>query len=120
MHERSKRFPCLSYYLIVTYCIYPFQVHFGAAWPLSLAAILRAKVGDHRIHRKIALEGYRFTPKEALEAGLLDHIVNGNTADIIAKAEEVAHGVSANAKEGVWGLIKVLGVLNVWLTVTEI
>jgi len=52
------------------------------------------------------LEGHRFTPKEALEAGLVDHIVNGRTAEIIAKAEELANSVSVNAKEGVWGLIK--------------
>jgi len=83
------------------------EVHFGAVWPLSFAAILRAKVGDHRLHRKIALEGYRFTPKEAYEEGLLDHLTAGSTADIMTKAEEVADVVAANAREGVWGLIKV-------------
>ncbi|KAF8222085.1 ClpP/crotonase [Tricholoma matsutake] len=82
------------------------EVHFGSSWPLSIAAILRSKVGDHRLQRKIALEGHRFTQKEALEAGLVDHLVTGNTASIVAKAEELAQEVSANAKEGVWGLIK--------------
>jgi len=82
------------------------EVHFGAVWPLSFAAIVRAKIGDGRLHRKIALEGSRFTPSEALEAGFLDHIVNGNTAAVLSKAEEVANAVSMNAQSGVWGLIK--------------
>lgn len=65
------------------------------------------------------MEGHRFTPKEALEAGLVDHIVNGRTAEIIAKAEELANSVSVNAKEGVWGLIKVCGMFNIWLALTK-
>jgi len=83
------------------------EVHFGAVWPLSFAAIVRAKIGDGRLHRKIALEGYRFTPPEALEAGFLDHLVNGNTDAVLAKAEELANSLSSLANEGVWGLIKV-------------
>jgi enoyl-CoA hydratase/carnithine racemase len=74
---------------------------------LSFAALLRAKVSNPRLHRKIALEGHRFTPSEALAAGLVDHIVQGNTVTIMAKAEEVAESVSPLAKEGAWGLIKV-------------
>jgi len=82
------------------------EVHFGAVWPLSFAAILRAKVGDHRLQRKIALEGYKFTPQEAYKDGLLDHLVAGNTGDVLAKAGEVAEKVCSNAQAGVWGLIK--------------
>jgi len=52
------------------------------------------------------LEGVRFTPPEALQAGLVDHIVNGKTADIIARAEELAGTINGLAKGGVWGLIK--------------
>ncbi len=37
----------------------------------------------------------------------MDHIVAGNTADVLAKAEEVARTNSVNARHGVWGLIKV-------------
>jgi enoyl-CoA hydratase/carnithine racemase len=92
---------------LVSKPIYLYKVHFGAVWPLSFASVLRAKVGDHRLHRKIALEGHRFTPQEALEAGLLDYLVTGNTADVYAKAEELANEVSASARGGVWGLIKV-------------
>jgi Delta3-Delta2-enoyl-CoA isomerase len=61
--------------------------------------------------RKIALEGHRFSPSEALEAGFVDHLVNGDTSEVIAKAEQVAAQVSNTAKEGVWGLIKVRLVL---------
>lgn len=84
------------------------QVHFGAPWPLSFTAILRAKFGDHRLYRKIALEGHRYTAEEALQDGILDYIVKGKTADVLAKAEEVADRFSGNATMGAWGLIKVL------------
>jgi hypothetical protein len=83
-------------------------VLFGAAWPLSFAAILRAKVGDNRLQRKIALEGYQFTPPEALADGLLDHIVAGGTSAVLGKAEEVADSTCSNAQQGVWGIIKVV------------
>lgn len=59
------------------------------------------------MHRKIALEGHRFTPKEALQAGFIDYIVDGNTEAILAKAEQVAEVASPLAREGVWGIIKV-------------
>ncbi|KAG6850694.1 hypothetical protein H0H93_009852 [Arthromyces matolae] len=82
------------------------EVHFGAIWPFSFAAIVRAKVGDHRLQRKISLEGHRFTAKEAYDDGLLDHLVTGKTVDILRKAEEIADKVSSNAQQGVWGLIR--------------
>ncbi|KAG6832820.1 hypothetical protein H0H92_009439 [Tricholoma furcatifolium] len=71
-----------------------------------MAALLRAKVGDHRLQRKIALEGHRFTPKEAYDDGLVDHLITGKTADVLAKAEEIADKFSSNAQGGTWGLIK--------------
>ncbi|KAJ6577358.1 ClpP/crotonase [Mycena capillaripes] len=82
------------------------EVDFGAVWPHSFAGILNAKIGDAQVRRKIALEGHRFTPKEALDAGIVDHIVNGNTAAVLAKAEELALTVGVKAQGGVWGLIK--------------
>lgn len=83
------------------------EVHFGARWPLSFAALLRAKFGDHRLVRKIALEGARFTPKEALNVGILDAIVDGKTPEILATAEKLADKISGNSVAGAWGLIKV-------------
>ncbi|CCM02828.1 uncharacterized protein FIBRA_04940 [Fibroporia radiculosa] len=82
------------------------EVHFGSGWPLSLAAITRIKVTDARVHRKIALEGHRFTPSEALEAGIIDYTVKGDTEAVIAKAQEVGESVSGMAREGSWGTIK--------------
>jgi len=82
------------------------EVHFGAVWPLSFAALLRAKFGDHRLQRKMALEGHRFTPAEALEAGIVDHVAAGGTKGVLAKAEEVATIKGPLATGGVWGLIK--------------
>ena len=66
------------------------------------------KIGDANLHRKIALEGHRFTPKEALAAGLVDHIVPGDSAEaVLHKARELAELVDSLAKGGSWGLIKV-------------
>lgn len=67
-------------------------------WPHSFATILTAKIGDAQVRRKIALEGHRFTPPEALNAGIVDHIVSGNTAAVLAKAEELALTVGVKAQ----------------------
>ncbi|KAJ7284633.1 ClpP/crotonase-like domain-containing protein [Mycena rebaudengoi] len=82
------------------------EVDFGAVWPHSFAGILIAKIGDGQVRRKIALEGHRFTPKEALDAGIVDLLAPGNTAAVLAKAEELALTVGVKAQSGVWGLIK--------------
>ena len=75
---------------------------------MSFTSTLRVKVGDGNLQRKIALEGHRFTPKEALAAGLVDHIVPGDSAEaILHKARELAESVDSLAKGGAWGLIKV-------------
>lgn len=109
MHERG---------MIQTFCNKHFnhdflpKVHFGSTLPLSFSAVFRAKFGDHTLLRKIALEGHRFTPPEALKAGIVDHIVTGDTDAVLAKAEEVAAKVGSNAKEGAWGLIKVCVLLG--------
>ncbi|KAL5526411.1 hypothetical protein ACEPAF_8134 [Sanghuangporus sanghuang] len=83
------------------------EVHFGAPWPLSLAAVARTKVSDARVLRKLALEGHRFTPKEALDSGIIDAIAEGSSTDaVLAVARIVARERADNAKTGVWGLIK--------------
>ncbi|KAJ7056626.1 ClpP/crotonase-like domain-containing protein [Mycena amicta] len=82
------------------------EVDFGAVWPHSFAGVLNAKIGNPNTRRKIALEGHRFTPQEALDAGIVDHLVTGNTAAVLAKAEELALAVGGKAASGVWGLIK--------------
>ncbi|KZT29700.1 ClpP/crotonase [Neolentinus lepideus HHB14362 ss-1] len=82
------------------------EVHFGAPWPHSFASLFRAKVASAQLQRKIALEGYRFTPPEARDAGLVDHLVQGNTAAVLKAAQELADRVAPLAKTGVFGLIK--------------
>ena len=69
---------------------------------------LRAKVRDANLQRKIALEGHKFTPQEALAAGLLDRIVPGDSAEaVLHVARELAESVDTLARGGTWGLIKV-------------
>jgi enoyl-CoA hydratase/carnithine racemase len=80
---------------------------FGAPWPLSFAKLLRAKIGDARLHRQIALEGHRFTPQEAVKAGLVDQLAPSGTESVLARATELALKVAPLAKTGAWGLIKV-------------
>jgi len=82
------------------------EVHFGAPWMAPFAYLLKDKVTDHITRRKVALEGARFTPPEALQAGLVDYIVNGKTDDILAKATQLGSTVGGLAQGGVWGLIK--------------
>lgn len=90
-----------------------FQVHFGAPWPLSLAAILNAKVSDPPLRRRIALEGHRFTPTEAHAAGIVDRLANCSgtsvelgTEIVLKEATKLAKEISVLPKQGVWGTIK--------------
>lgn len=83
------------------------KVHFGAPWPTSFAYLLRAKISAMPTHRKIAQEGHRFTPSEALQAGIIDETVRGGTEDVLASALKLAETKASMAKGGVWGLIKV-------------
>ncbi|KAI0279273.1 ClpP/crotonase [Russula aff. rugulosa BPL654] len=79
------------------------EVDFGAAWPVSFAALVRAKVSAIR---SFALEGHRFTPPEARDAGLVDEIVSGGTQAVLKRAREIAEEKAPKAREGVWGVIK--------------
>lgn len=68
----------------------------------------RAKVSDARTLRKLALEGNRFTPQEALEGGVIDVIAEGSSTEaVLLAARTLALKRAPNAKTGVWGLIKV-------------
>lgn len=69
--------------------------------------IMRARVSDASLLRKIALEGHRFTPREALEAKLIDAVASDDTEGVLAKAQELAESVSGQARQGAWGLIRV-------------
>jgi enoyl-CoA hydratase/carnithine racemase len=81
------------------------EVDFGAAWPVSFAALVRAKVSATAT-RRFVVEGHRFTPPEARDAGLVDEIVAGGTLGVLKRAQEIAQEKAPKAREGVWGLIK--------------
>ena len=69
--------------------------------------MLNAKVASPVTRKRIALEGHRFTPEECLAHGLVDVLASGsNTADVLEAAVALGEKWGANAKTGVWGLIK--------------
>jgi enoyl-CoA hydratase/carnithine racemase len=80
------------------------EIDFGAPWPVSFAAVVRAKVSAIR---KFALEGHRFTPAEAQDTGLVDEVVSGGTQGVLKRALEIAEEKAPKARGGVWGIIKV-------------
>ena len=82
------------------------EIDFGAPWPVSFAAIVRAKVSTTAI-RGFVVEGHRFTPPEARDVGLVDEIVVGGSRGVLKRAQEIAQEKAPKAREGVWGLIKV-------------
>lgn len=69
--------------------------------------MLEGKIRNPQTLRKVILEGHRFTPKEALEQGIVDHIVEGNTEDVLKAAQTLAAKVESLAKTGAWGVNKV-------------
>jgi Delta3-Delta2-enoyl-CoA isomerase len=82
------------------------EVYFGAPWPISFAALVQNKFSHAPLKRRMALEGHRFTSQEALDAGIVDYVVNGDTSAVLARAEELADQWCGNAQGGVWGSIK--------------
>ncbi|PIL35763.1 hypothetical protein GSI_02493 [Ganoderma sinense ZZ0214-1] len=82
------------------------EIHFGAQIPLFLMGVLRTKVSDALVLRKVVLEGHRFTPQEALVSGIIDRIAGENTAGVLAAAQTLAEKVGPIAKTGAWGINK--------------
>ena len=69
--------------------------------------VLRTKISSAQVLRKVALEGYRFTPQEALASGIVDLAAGENTAGVLAAAQALAAKVGPLAKTGAWGINKV-------------
>ncbi|KAF8753464.1 ClpP crotonase [Rhizoctonia solani] len=84
------------------------EIHFGAPLPPAFAALIRVKVGHSHpaLMRKTVLEGHRFTPKELLEAGIVDAVVDGGNEKVLERAIAIATAMGGNARGGAWGLIK--------------
>ncbi|KAG8739094.1 hypothetical protein FRC11_000925 [Ceratobasidium sp. 423] len=85
------------------------EIHFGAPLPPAFAALIRVKLGhtNPALMRKTVLEGYRFTPKELLDAEVVDAVVDGGNEKVLERAIALATAMSGNARGGAWGLIKV-------------
>lgn len=82
------------------------EIFLGSPVPLSFANLLRAKIPSPQTLRKTLLEGHRFTPAEAIEAGLVDGAVTGGTDAILEKSQALATRVGALSKTGTWGLLR--------------
>ncbi|QRW18088.1 enoyl-CoA hydratase/isomerase family protein [Rhizoctonia solani] len=84
------------------------EIHFGAPLPPAFATLIRVKVGHSHpaLMRKTVLEGHRFTPKELLEAGIVDAVVDGGNEKVLERAIAIATAMGGNARGGAWGLIK--------------
>lgn len=83
------------------------EIHFGAPWPTSLAAVARTKLGPSTL-RALAFEGHRFSPDEALAAGIVDVIASGSSSEaVLDAAKKLAIKKSETSKSGAYGLIKV-------------
>ena len=66
------------------------------------------------MRRRVALEGHRFTPAEALKVGMVDRLatltgtnVGNGTEKVLEEALKLAKEVNGLASQGVWGAIKV-------------
>lgn len=83
------------------------EIHFGAPWPTSLAAVARAKLTPLTL-RALALEGHRFSPDEALAAGIVDVIASGSSSmAVLEAAKKLALSKAETSKSGAYGIIKV-------------
>ncbi|TFY80659.1 hypothetical protein EWM64_g3356 [Hericium alpestre] len=82
------------------------EIHFGAPYPPSFGALLRAKLPSAATLRTLALEGHRWTPPDAIKAGIVDELVSGGTEIVLERAVRVGSEKAALAREGAWGLIR--------------
>jgi enoyl-CoA hydratase/carnithine racemase len=82
------------------------QIFFGAPFAESMAAVLNQKLPNHRVLRKTALEGHRWTPQELRDIGVIDQLAEGGTQGVLGAAHELAETHAPLAKSGVFGLVK--------------
>jgi enoyl-CoA hydratase/carnithine racemase len=80
----------------------------------GLCLSLQFSILKSAVRRRVALEGHRFTPSEALKAGMVDRLANlsgtsvGNGTDkVLKEAIKLAKEVKGLASQNVWGVIKV-------------
>ncbi|KAG8766295.1 hypothetical protein FRC15_006484 [Serendipita sp. 397] len=82
------------------------EILFGGPIPRSFSALFNGKCTDSTVVRKVFLEAHRFTAQEALEAKLVDEIVQGDSEAVFQGAMNLALRLSHLPRLGVYGLIK--------------
>lgn len=80
------------------------EINFGAPLPEGMAAILRQRLTPGTL-RKVMLTAHQFTGPEALDAGIVDEIVHGDSEAVISRAIEIAQ---ANIKHSASGVSYIL------------
>ena len=73
--------------------------------PQGMQAVLKAKLPNATVQRKVVLEGARIGAPEALATGIVDDL-GADGDDVVQKALTLAGQVSPLAKAKAWGLIK--------------
>lgn len=90
------------------------QIYFGAPIIPICIEIYRAKLNSPNTLRACFIEGKRFTPQEALSLGIVDEIAEGGSAGVFLKSQEVAKRLEGLAVTGVWGIMKVSAILELF------
>lgn len=83
------------------------EIHFGVPLPRPFCVILKNKCVSPRVLQQTAIEGYRFTPQELLDNGMVNALAS-STKELITLATEIGEEQGLRASSGVLGLIKVI------------
>ena len=76
------------------------ELDFGAPLPEGMAAVLKHRLPPATL-RKVMFSAHRFTSPEALAAGIVDEIVDGDGEAVIARALVVAQENAKHSTSGV-------------------
>lgn len=77
-------------------------IHLGAHF-VGIASIIRHKLSP-RAARKMALEGHRFSPDEALDDGVVDELAR--SAELIDVSTRMAGRIAGLGAHGSYGLMR--------------
>ncbi|KAL7794226.1 ClpP/crotonase-like domain-containing protein [Trichoderma ceciliae] len=80
------------------------EILFGAALQPPMASLFRAKLPSNAVFRNVALEGRRFTGREAVESGIADGLAPRGLDDALEFIAE--RNLLEKPQKGVYGTIK--------------
>ena len=83
------------------------EIEFGAHIPRGMLGAIQSVVKSSTLMRKIVLEGHRFPGSEALQAGLVDALADGQEGTL-RRAFELAGQVKSRAAKNAWQVNKEL------------